>query len=80
MSRRSFNIIVFRKVFHNNTDESKGFETVFCLTWHGVTNFKNVFSRLDRDYNDWWYINVYERPGGKYVGRIYSNTKSFKDL
>lgn len=80
MTRRSFNIIVFRKVLHNNTNELKGFKTVFCLKWRGVTNFKNVFSRLDREYNDWWYMNVYERPGGEYVGRVYTDSRSYDTL
>ncbi|MEM9887041.1 MAG: hypothetical protein AAF849_14195 [Bacteroidota bacterium] len=65
MGRRKFNVTVFRKVLNNGIDETKGFETLFYTRWRGVTNFKNMLSWLDRNCNDWWYVNVYDRPSDK---------------
>jgi hypothetical protein len=79
--RRKFNVVIFRKILNNSLDESKGFETVLYTRWRGVTNFRSMFSYLDRNAPDWWYINVYERLGKSndtiYVGRIYTDTRLY---
>lgn len=81
--RRKFNVVIFRKVLNNKIDESKGFQTVLYTRWRGVSNFQSMFSYLDRNAPDWWYINVYERHGKlgtAYVGRIYVDTRRYRQF
>lgn len=80
MARQKFNIIVFRKVLRNSVNEMEGFEMVFCLKWRGVSNLQNALLRLDRDYPDWWYINVYNYLGGEYRGRIYTDSRLYQSF
>lgn len=74
--KRTYNITVFRKVLNSPLDESKGFEIQFYTRWRGVSNFRKMFSYLDREAPDWWYVNVYDRKSKGYLGRIYTDSRN----
>lgn len=76
MTKRTFNVVIFRKVYNSPIDESKGFTTIIYTRWRGVSNFRKMFSYLDENAPDWWYANVYDRRTKDYLGRIYTDTRN----
>lgn len=78
--KSSYNVVVFRKVLNDHLNESKGFKTVLYTCWRGVTNFRKMYDWLDKNAPDWWYINVYDRPSKKYLGRVYTDSRNYKTV
>ncbi len=61
MAQKQYSCIVF---FENDTPKK----------WRNVTNFYSFSQFLDRTYNDWLYINVYDRKTKQYVRRFYKGS------
>lgn len=75
---KEFNVIAFQKVLNNPLDESKGFKVERCKFFRGLTNFRTAIICFDKECPNWWYFNVYARPSGNYLGRVYTNTRRWE--